>query len=387
MKRPGIWPSIFVICLVIGILFILSVVEGLGFMPKAVAVTHKWEMGQESVATSRLFTIRDGTLVGLSAIRLAIDINGNVGIGTTTPLGKLDVNGTLAVEGTYEGLSSAAYPAPGKAVYKLLGIRDSASTLGGFGMLYETMYESPIIYGYDFNSSQNNNIIFGSLQATNRNLAAGLTPRMVINMNSGNVGIGTTDATSKLTVRGTAEMTAFKLTTGATNGYVLTSNTNGIGTWQTAGGGTQTGLVQSTASGTSYFTGGSVGIGTTTPASSAKLDINVGTVGKALAVNGKEAIWYESSTNTFSWGYDGSANTFGDPINCWGRVTGSRTQATESIGTCTTYLADSSCTEAEWGVIVRCEGNTDWADRTICTCVRVPRATPVWRWTRIQTYY
>jgi hypothetical protein len=253
-------------------------------------------------------------------------------------------------------------------------------------MLYETMYESPIIYGYDFNSSQNNNIIFGSLQATNRNLAAGLTPRMVINMNSGNVGIGTTDATSKLTVRGTAEMTAFKLTTGATNGYVLTSDTSGIGTWQTAGGGTQTGLVQSTASGTSYFTGGSVGIGTTTPVSSAKLDILPGSNGIALAVNGAEAI-YKNNAGLFSWGFGGTSNLFNASVTSNGRVTGSRTQATESIGTCTTYLADSSCTEAEWGVIVRCEGNTDWADRTICTCVRVPRGTPVWRWTRIQTYY
>jgi len=47
----------------------------------------------------------------------------------------------------------------------------------------------------------------------------------------GDFGIGVTP-TSKLDVNGTATMTGFKLPTGATNDYVLTSDGSGTGTWQ-----------------------------------------------------------------------------------------------------------------------------------------------------------
>jgi len=49
------------------------------------------------------------------------------------------------------------------------------------------------------------------------------------------VGIGTTDPTEKLDVAGTVQMTGFKLSTGATSGYVLTSDASGVGTWQPGG--------------------------------------------------------------------------------------------------------------------------------------------------------
>ncbi|MGB8657621.1 MAG: hypothetical protein WCE90_07530 [Candidatus Zixiibacteriota bacterium] len=51
------------------------------------------------------------------------------------------------------------------------------------------------------------------------------------------VGIGTTSPTERLDVAGTAQMTGFKMSTGATDGYVLTSDASGVGTWQAAGGG------------------------------------------------------------------------------------------------------------------------------------------------------
>jgi hypothetical protein len=91
---------------------------------------------------------------------------------------------------------------------------------------------------------------------------------------TGNVGIGTFPQ-YKLDVAGTAQMTGFKMPTGASNGYVLTSDVSGEGTWQIAptgigGSGTESYMpkfTNPTTLGNSniYETGGNVGIGTTTP--------------------------------------------------------------------------------------------------------------------------
>jgi len=54
---------------------------------------------------------------------------------------------------------------------------------------------------------------------------------------SGGVGIGTTSPGEELDVAGTAQMTGFKMPTSAANGYVLTSDASGVGTWQAAAGG------------------------------------------------------------------------------------------------------------------------------------------------------
>ncbi|MDD5353868.1 MAG: hypothetical protein PHF95_01620 [bacterium] len=54
---------------------------------------------------------------------------------------------------------------------------------------------------------------------------------------TGNLGVGTTAPTQKLDVVGTAQMTGFKMATGASASKVLTSDASGVGTWQTATGG------------------------------------------------------------------------------------------------------------------------------------------------------
>jgi hypothetical protein len=54
---------------------------------------------------------------------------------------------------------------------------------------------------------------------------------------SGDVGIGTTTPDTKLHVSGTVKMNGLQLPTGASNGYVLTCNASGVGTWQAPSGG------------------------------------------------------------------------------------------------------------------------------------------------------
>ena len=56
-------------------------------------------------------------------------------------------------------------------------------------------------------------------------------------MPTGRVGIGNTAPASTLDVTGTATMTGFKMATDAADGYVLTSDADGVGTWAAASGG------------------------------------------------------------------------------------------------------------------------------------------------------
>jgi hypothetical protein len=98
--QPSIRSSIFVICLVIGILFILSVVEGLGFTPLA-AAAHTWEVGQDpTTGATRRFIIKDSLGTSGELRRLVIDSTGKVGIGTTTPTSLLTVAGMIKTTGT-----------------------------------------------------------------------------------------------------------------------------------------------------------------------------------------------------------------------------------------------------------------------------------------------
>ena len=78
------------------------------------------------------------------------------------------------------------------------------------------------------------------------------------------VGIGTNNPAYPLHVNGTVLMTGFRLTTGATNGYVLTSNSSGVGTWQRR---------WSKSGSNLYYNSGNVGIGSASP-------------GEKLVVNG-----------------------------------------------------------------------------------------------------
>jgi hypothetical protein len=103
----------------------------------------------------------------------------------------------------------------------------------------------------------------------------------------GNVGIGTSTPSYLLDVADTAQMLGFKMPAGATDGYVLTSDASGAGTWQPAAGG---GGAWTVSGGNLYSAlPGSVGIGTSNPA--AKLDVQ-GTFNVGVDSSGYNVTFY-----------------------------------------------------------------------------------------------
>jgi hypothetical protein len=134
--------------------------------------------------------------------RLTIDNTGNVGIGTSTPTQLLHLSGgSLRLDnGQPIRWRNAANT----------GDVDIMALDGGDGFL---------LRGWG-----------GGLKLCDSSWLV----RMIV-QEGGNVGIGTTSPAERLDVVGTAQMTGFKLPTGATNGYVLTSDASGVGTWQVAG--------------------------------------------------------------------------------------------------------------------------------------------------------
>ncbi len=98
-------------------------------------------------------------------------------------------------------------------------------------------------------------------------------PLIYGDFSSGNVGIGiNTLPEEKLEVAGTAKINGFKLPTGASDGYVLTSDSSGVGTWQLGGGGGGASLWLQSGGSDIYYNTGNVCIGTDTAESELTVD-------------------------------------------------------------------------------------------------------------------
>lgn len=232
---------------------------------------------------------------------------GNVGIGTTAPRNELEVgntasNQTIRIGGIYRGAGSG-FTGTGQETDRhqivFSSWRDAQpDTVGAkIAGINLTNYVTP-----NWDLVQKTDLAFYTLNTTPASSDA-TTEKMRLTA-EGNVGIGTTNPGATLDVNGTVKISGG--TPGA--GKVLTSDADGLASWQTAGGGIDG---SGTASYVGKFTDGNtlgnsliydngtnIGIGSTSPA--AKLDI-AGTVKISGGSPGSGKVLTSDASGLASW--------------------------------------------------------------------------------------
>ncbi|MFA6171254.1 MAG: shufflon system plasmid conjugative transfer pilus tip adhesin PilV [Patescibacteria group bacterium] len=207
------------------ILIIASVVITLGLSISLQSLLAAWISPKETAPdgnisaplnTSSAFQQKDGGIIlnhtGAAASSGLLVENGNVGIGTLAPGYRLDVVGEIRAQNAW------------------------LRTTGTTGWYNETygggwyMFDSNWIRAFN-----NKNVWVDNVLGSNAGLTIGYSGALPPSNGAiigGNVGIGTTNPGQKLEVNG-----KIKITDGnQAAGKVLTSDANGVGTWQASGG-------------------------------------------------------------------------------------------------------------------------------------------------------
>ncbi len=210
--------------------------------------------------------LRIGTSGASDAISL-VENTGNVGIGTTAPGAKLDVNGQVKITGgtpgagkvlTSDAAGLASWATPGGSSLWTDGTGlihytgkigvdttspegsfqigdptdDHAFKFGGTTERHHLVSNRDMVFNtFDADGTANSVLFYFRKSSTKFNSTTGNTELMAIT-DGGNVGIGTTAPGAKLDINGQVKIT------GGTpgDGKVLTSDADGLASWATAGG-------------------------------------------------------------------------------------------------------------------------------------------------------
>jgi hypothetical protein len=247
--------------------------------------------------------------------RVRIAAGGNVGIGTTSPNAKLDVSGSVLISGSLTVSGSSTFTNIGPAVFTG-SITQNASTasFGGVVGIGTTTPDGNLnIYGTGDQLIKVENVgtylmrfglvsnegFIGSSNATPINFTTNGSNRMYI-ATGGNVGIGTTSPSYRLHVKSTGINSipfAVQRAANTNNIFYVYEDSNGNGNLTVENSGGTVGVFLN-SSGSSYFNGGNVGIGTINP--TGKLTISQNNSGgvAALTFTEDESTIQGSSANT-----------------------------------------------------------------------------------------
>ena len=263
-----------------------------------------WYVGSANNATSGDFYIRSVTTEGAYPVsankQFTIKQSGNVGIGTTSPNEKLDVLGKIYIES--QGVNwNETTPGLVRGALHFDPVGDGADntgnaiTFGASDASAGTTGQAGIYTRSD--GTYGTKMYFATTDSYN----SGSKTRMMIDFN-GNVGIGTTSPNDKLHVNGTVRSQAPATSDWALLGY-NSAGSSSSGLWFENGSGDillrrsdnslQTRI---RSAGSSYINGGSLGLGTTSPAQ--KLTVNSG---RMLVSNTTTPIYIKAGSTYKSW--------------------------------------------------------------------------------------
>ncbi|PIK16078.1 tail fiber domain-containing protein [Halobacteriovorax sp. JY17] len=206
-----------------------------------ISVYNEGAGGANGFGSRMMFTTRGNNQLNPTE-RLRIDSSGNVGIGTSAPVSRLDVNGTITSGG--DTATTGTLQFAGKYASGTLNTYGSEYSSGATVVGYATKPKSGV--GGFLSSSSTAGLNRGAMildhefeflnasaQTATINTDIALTSRLKISQ-TGNVGIGVADPDAKLEINGQIKITGG----GIGAGKVLTSDADGLASWTTPTSGT-----------------------------------------------------------------------------------------------------------------------------------------------------